>query len=201
VSSKPYQWSLLVALTLGLVASQISPPYPKQQLLQHSPTVIAIVLLALASRRQLFSNATMTCMVLFVSLHIFGARYIYTYVPLGESLEWLSLERGAPVRNHYDRLVHLAFGVLAICPAVEAARRFGGLGLGWAKAVAFLFVLAVSAFYESFEWLLTMIAAPELADRYNGQQGDTWDAQKDMALATLGALAALPFVGRSTDSV
>lgn len=29
------------------------------------------------------------------------------------------------------------------------------------------------------------------ADAYNGQQGDMWDAQKDMALAVLGAFAAL----------
>ena len=36
-----------------------------------------------------------------------------------------------------------------------------------------------------------MIAAGETADRYNGQQGDVWDAQKDMALATLGAILVL----------
>ena len=29
--------------------------------------------------------------------------------------------------------------------------------------------------------------APDWADRYNGQQGDIWDPQKDMALALLGA--------------
>lgn len=31
------------------------------------------------------------------------------------------------------------------------------------------------------------MAGPD-ADAYNGQQGDPWDAQKDMALAGLGAL-------------
>ncbi|WP_156421075.1 DUF2238 domain-containing protein, partial [Sphingopyxis sp. H077] len=33
---------------------------------------------------------------------------------------------------------------------------------------------------------------------YNGQQGDIWDAQKDMALATLGAILGMamgPIVG------
>jgi len=30
-----------------------------------------------------------------------------------------------------------------------------------------------------------------MADDYNGQQGDMWDAQKDMALAGLGALIAI----------
>ena len=45
--------------------------------------------------------------------------------------------------------------------------------------------------YEIFEWLLTIVAAGETADRYNGQQGDIWDAQKDMALAALGAILVL----------
>ena len=36
-----------------------------------------------------------------------------------------------------------------------------------------------------------MVMAPETADRFNGQQGDYWDAQKDMALALAGALVAI----------
>ena len=41
--------------------------------------------------------------------------------------------------------------------------------------------------YELFEWLLTIVMSPEQADNYNGQQGDAWDAQKDMALAMIGS--------------
>jgi putative membrane protein len=51
-------------------------------------------------------------------------------------------------------------------------------------------VFAVSALYEIFEWLLTLTMEGSLATAYNGQQGDLWDAQKDMALAALGALLA-----------
>lgn len=40
---------------------------------------------------------------------------------------------------------------------------------------------------------LTIVAAGEMSDRYNGQQGDIWDAQKDMAFATLGAIMAWAF--------
>lgn len=32
------------------------------------------------------------------------------------------------------------------------------------------------------------------ADAYNGQQGDMWDAQKDMACAALGALLVATFI-------
>ena len=28
---------------------------------------------------------------------------------------------------------------------------------------------------------------PDAADNYNGQQGDMWDAQKDMAMALVGS--------------
>ena len=64
--------------------------------------------------------------------------------------------------------------------------------LGW--------VLSISALYEIFEWLLTLVAAGETADRYNGQQGDMWDAQKDMALAALGAIAGLAIRARRLSS-
>lgn len=56
--------------------------------------------------------------------------------------------------------------------------------------MAFLFVGAFSAAYEIFEWQLTLLAPASLADDYNGQQGDPWDSQKDMAMAILGAAAA-----------
>ena len=52
------------------------------------------------------------------------------------------------------------------------------------------FVLACSCLYEIFEWLLTIVAAGPMADDYNGQQGDIWDSQKDMALAAAGAVTS-----------
>jgi putative membrane protein len=51
--------------------------------------------------------------------------------------------------------------------------------------------------YEIFEWTLTLTLAPADAGAYNGEQGDMFDAQKDMALAALGALLALPFAQRT----
>ena len=57
---------------------------------------------------------------------------------------------------------------------------------GWAVAV-----LAIGALYEIFEWLLTIGMNAEAADQYNGQQGDMFDAPKDMAMALLGSLVPL----------
>ncbi len=50
------------------------------------------------------------------------------------------------------------------------------------------FVMATSLFYEWIEWLIAIGLSPEEAENYNGQQGDIWDAHKDMLLATLGAM-------------
>jgi putative membrane protein len=66
-------------------------------------------------------------------------------------------------------------------------------------AFAWLAVVGVSALYEVFEWALAVIAAPDFADKYNGQQGDFWDSQKDMALAMAGsslAAVGIAVVGR-----
>ena len=44
--------------------------------------------------------------------------------------EWFGWDR-----NHYDRLVHLAFGLLMPLPIVETAMRYGGLSRRWALGV------------------------------------------------------------------
>ncbi len=192
-----YQALLVVGVALCLAISLVDPLFPREQFLQHAPTVVALPLLFLSARRRWLSNAAMTCIVAFLLLHVVGARYTYIHVPFGESFSILALGGDGGDRNHYDRLVHLAYGVFAMVPLVEIAQRYGGLPRAWARALALFVVLGMSAVYESFEWVLTLVADPVSADRYNGQQGDAWDAQKDMALAALGALSLLPFVGVS----
>jgi len=55
-------------------------------------------------------------------------------------------------------------------------------------------VMAGSCLYEIFEWLLTVFLAGQDADAYNGQQGDLWDSQKDMACACVGAIVAAAII-------
>ena len=136
-------------------------------------------------------------------LHTLGARWIYSYVPYDD---WALALAGHDIssllgttRNGYDRLVHFAFGALLTLPMVEIARKFGGLLSGWSLVFAFALIALGSALYEIFEWLLTLIAAGETADYYNGQQGDVWDAQKDMAAAQVGSALALIALLRRRD--
>ena len=131
---------------------------------------------------------------LFLALHTIGGRYIYSFVPYDEWFAALGLTTPSELfgwqRNHYDRLVHFAFGLLWFPLLRELLVRKGGLSPRWSTYVAVEAVLAASAAYEIFEWWLTLVMAPGNADAYNGQQGDIWDAQKDMALAFVGALIA-----------
>lgn len=186
-----FQLMLPLATLLLLLATLWKPVYPQEQWLQQLPTVLALVGLLLSARRGWLSNASASCLTAMLALHILGARWVYSYVPY-ESLcdawfgsgpyEWFGWGR-----NHYDRLVHFAFGLLVTYPLAEAAVRKCRLTTMMALAFAWIAIAALSALYEVAEWLLAVIAAPEMAERYNGQQGDFWDAQKDMALAMAGS--------------
>jgi putative membrane protein len=190
---------LLVALVaVALVVSLIDAPYPSDQALQHVPTVIALALLAWSTRRAALSTPSTACLVAFLGVHILGARYVYTMVPyerwLRELFGFSAGEAFGFRRNHYDRLAHFAYGLLLVLPVNEVLARRTGLSAPWRLALGSALILATSGLYEVFEWALTMRVAPDRAERYNGQQGDLWDAQKDMALAALGALAGSAWV-------
>lgn len=183
----------LLLITVGLLGlSLLGAPYPREQVLQHTPTVVAVLCLTVEARRDRMSLTSFACVVLFFWLHILGARYIYSFVPYDD---WLRALTGETLsgqfgwrRNHYDRLVHVAYGALFVAPFVEWGTVRGRMSRGWALQYALLAVLATGAIYEIFEWLLAVVMAPDWAEAYNGQQGDPWDAQQDMALALAGGL-------------
>ena len=51
--------------------------------------------------------------------------------------------------------------------------------------------MAASMFYELIEWAAAEVFGGDLGIAFVGAQGDVWDAQKDMSLATVGALIAM----------
>ena len=83
-------------------------------------------------------------------------------------------------------------------PVWEIVSRRGLTGSGILAAVSVSVVLAIGAVYEILEWTISLLFAPAYAESYNGQQGDMWDPQKDLALAGVGAiLMASWLMGRS----
>jgi putative membrane protein len=185
---------MLAGLAALLLVVQIDQPYPAVAPLHHLPTLILLVAAPVLLGRWPLSNAAVACIAGFFALHTIGGRWTYTDVPydaLAEALTGHTItETFGFARNHYDRFVHLSYGFLAVVPGREALIRHLGVGRRTALYIAVESVFAVSLLYEVFEWLLTLGMAGAVADRYNGQQGDMWDAQKDMALAALGAVVA-----------
>lgn len=187
-------WMLgLLLVAVGL--ANIAQPYPDLAPLQHIPTIILVCVAPLFLRRWPLSTAAVASLWLFMLLHTLGGRYIYSYVPYDQ---WAKALTGHSVsdefgwsRNDYDRLVHFGFGLLWTLPVCQALVRRHGIAPGLGLFVGFAFVGLVSALYEIFEWLLTLLAAGDTADYYNGQQGDLWDPQKDMIMAQLGSGVAI----------
>ena len=185
------QWAMLGGLLLLLMLAQVEQPYPSVAPLHHLPTLALLIAAPFALRRWPLSNGSLACVAAFLALHTIGGRYTYWDVPydaLSETLFGRSISGAFGfTRNMYDRFVHLAFGLLAVPPLREVLNRHAGLGSRASLWFALAVVTSLSAFYEMFEWILTLAVAGPLADDYNGQQGDIWDAQKDMVLALVGA--------------
>ncbi len=185
---------LLVATALSLIGAR----HPADTSLHHVGTVAGVVLLVWFDRRWRLSRASFALCVLFLAAHVLGARYTYSSVPYDDWSEALVGRRLSEVfgfeRNHYDRLVHLLYGLLLSMPLFELLTAHRNVSGRMAALLVVSTVMSTSAVYELFEWGIAVVLAPESAERYNGQQGDYWDAQKDMALAMLGSCVALAAV-------
>ena len=184
---------LVPALCLGVfltvwIALAISPRYRADWLLENLPTFVGVPAAVLGYRRFRFSNRAYVQATLFLVLHTIGSHYTYSEVPLGEWLrDGLHLSR-----NHYDRLVHFAFGLLMLRPVRELG--FRNAGSPGRLAVLYFSAAGVacwSVVYEVVEWLVAAVADPAAGTAFLGTQGDVWDAEKDMALALCGALVAV----------
>lgn len=186
---------VLLAVTAAVVPlSFIGAPYPHEMMIQHVPTVAGIVVLAVAAVWMRPSALSFYSVLAFLWIHLLGARWIYSFVPYDQ---WVHAIAGFTLsdhfgwtRNHYDRLVHLCSGILGVPPASELLQRYGGMRPLGAAVMGIAAVLAVGAAYEIIEWQIAVTLSPAQAEAYNGQQGDVWDPQKDMALAGLGAVLA-----------
>lgn len=189
------QRALLALVAVAVLLANVRQPFPDIAPLQHIPTVLLLLVAPLLLTRWPLSSRSLGLLTLFWLLHTLGGRYTYSNVPYDD---WARSLFGHDIstsfdlaRNGYDRIVHLAFGLLWTPPIAELLRRHHGCGRRTSGWFALAIIGAASALYEVFEWLLTMVLAPGLAAEYNGQQGDMWDAQKDMAIAMLGTGVAM----------
>ena len=190
-----FQLFLLLLFAAFFVLWLRDPPYELHAVIHVVPTWMAIAALLTSIKFFPLSNASFMFLVAFLALHVLGTRYVYSFVPYDE---WSSNLLGATVtetlslsRNHYDRFVHFCYGLLIAPAAREVHLRLLQVRPAWSYLTAIEFVLASSMLFELAEWLGAVNLAPDFADSYLGQQGDLWDAQKDMGLAAIGAVLSM----------
>jgi len=180
----------LLAFLVIWVALAVAPLDRADWLLENLPTFVLVPAFVAVDRRVRFSSRAWVQVTLFLVLHTVGSHYTYSVVPVGDwARDALGLER-----NHYDRLVHFAFGLLMLRPMCELGfrpgRRPGRLGVLYFCVAS---VATWSLVYEVVEWLVAAVVDPAAGTAFLGTQGDPWDAQKDMALALVGALLAAAY--------
>jgi putative membrane protein len=181
---------LLVGYLVIWAILAISPVDRRDWLLENILTVLTVALLVATYRRFPLSDASYVLLTVFMTLHAIGAHYTYSQVPLGF---WLQ-EAFDLSRNHFDRIVHFAFGLLVAYPIREVLMRWAGVRGAWSYLLTVLAVMACSDFFELLESWVAQIVSPELGMAYLGTQGDIWDAQKDTTCALVGVLLAVLFM-------
>ena len=156
--------------------------------------VFAVVLIG-TYRSFRFSRFSYTLIFLFLVLHEVGSHYTYSQVPYdaffarvfgsgpNEAFGW--------ERNHYDRIIHFAYGLLLVYPMREFFLRIVDVRGFWGFLLPLDLTMSTSMIYELIEWGSAALFGGDVGIAYLGSQGDPWDAQKDMLLASFGACIAM----------
>jgi putative membrane protein len=183
------------ALLVALAASGWQPYDRATWAMEVAPVAVVLPLLWATHRR--FPLTTVLYLGIFVHALVLmlGGAYTYARVPLGfEIAGWFNLQR-----NPYDKIGHFFQGFVPALAVREILLR--GRHVRGRRMLAFLVVcvvLAISATYEFIEWGAAL-ALGQGADEFLGTQGDPWDTQSDMLMATIGAITALGLLGRLHD--
>jgi putative membrane protein len=183
---QPVLWALYAGLWIWLAIA----PVDRQTWILENVLVLLFGLLAwLLRHRFSLSRAAAVGLWTFLVLHAVGAHFTYSEVPYQTAVQTFLGFDGE--RNHYDRVVHFAAGLLLTQMVFELlAQAFRPSVLG-ARVFAVCVAMAASLVYELIEWAAAVVFGGDAGAKYLGTQGDTWDAQKDMALASLGACLAM----------
>ncbi|MEH6515711.1 MAG: DUF2238 domain-containing protein [Halioglobus sp.] len=178
-----------------LVWSGIAPKDYFTWILEVAPAVIGLAALVYTRNSFPLSSLVYALVLMHCVVLMVGGHYTYAEVPLFDYLQpVLGFER-----NNYDKLGHFMQGFVPAMVAREILIRKNVLTTAaWRNFFIVCFCLAFSAFYELLEWSVA-IAIGSDSDAFLGTQGYQWDTQSDMAMALLGAVAALVFLGRIHD--
>ena len=190
-----YASGLLALLTVWWIALAIAPVDRHAWLLENALLMLAVVVLVATYRPFPLSRISYTLIFLFLCVHTLGAHFTYADVPYDRW--WASLsgitfnELVGWERNNFDRVVHFSYGLLLAYPIRELFLRIAGVRGFWGYFLPLDLTMSTSALFELIEWLAAELFGGDLGVAYLGTQGDVWDAHKDMALASLGAICTM----------
>jgi putative membrane protein len=181
---------LLLATLVVMAISAYRPTMVGDWLLENLLVVVLLATLISTYRRYRLSNTSYWMLFLFLCIHEWGAHHKYADVPLGEWMKSVFQTQ----RNHYDRVAHFAFGVFFAYPFQEILHRWANVTNAWRYYLPIDVAVAAGAGYEIVEAIVATIVSPEAGEAFVGLQGDMWDAQKDIALAGIGATLTMAAV-------
>jgi putative membrane protein len=186
---------LAVLLAIQFVALGVRPVDRHDWLLENALVLAFAVVLAATYRKFKLSRVSYFLIFLFLSLHEIGSHYTYSLVPYDRWFEALTGRSLNGVlgweRNNFDRVVHFCYGLLLAYPIREVFLRVANVRGFWGYFLPLDLTMSTSMIYELVEWAAAEVFGGELGAAYLGTQGDIWDAHKDMALASLGAIVTM----------
>jgi putative membrane protein len=177
-------------IAIFLTAFIWSGAFPRDRFvwaLEVAPAIVAAAILYATRKRFPLTQLAYILILIHSIILMVGGRYTYAEVPL---FDWIS-ELFHQSRNNYDKVGHFAQGFVPAIIAREILIRKGVVqGKNWMAFIVVSICLAISAFYELFEWWTAELTG-EAAEAFLGTQGYAWDTQSDMFFALMGAIAAI----------
>jgi putative membrane protein len=197
ISHKQYLLILAVLFFIYWAVLAINPYNREAWMLENVFVLFGVIFIAATYGKLPLSRISYTLVFIFLCLHVLGTHYTYSRTPYDE---WFRFIFGFSIdetigfeRNHYDRIIHFAYGLLISYPLRELFIRIAMVKGFWGYFFPLVITISSSAIYEMVEWGAAEIFGGDLGIAFLGTQGDIWDAQKDMAFASLGALLAMLF--------
>jgi len=195
MTKKVWFGSLIAAIAVLWICLAISPFDRSDWVLENVLLMLGAAVLLITRKRLPLSGISYTMILVFFILHIIGAHYTYAEVPYDAAFKDLTgtsfNELVGWKRNNYDRVVHFSYGLLLAYPIRELFLRVADVRGFWGYFLPLDLTMSSSMLYELIEWLSAEAFGSGLGAAFLGSQGDQWDAQKDMALASLGALITM----------
>lgn len=195
IPHRSFLWLLMIPFLVECFFLAFNVYNRQDWILENVLVLLALGCLVATSRKFPLSRISYMLIFIFLALHEVGSHYTYAEVPYDQ---WFINLTGRSFnemvgwqRNNFDRLIHFSYGLLIAYPIREIYLRIANAEGFWGYFLPLDFTMSTSMIYELIEWGAAEIFGGDLGIAYLGTQGDVWDAQKDMGLASLGALISM----------